>query len=254
MRNVLVPLQALYRRHRREVPVDPTSGLDLPEPARPRERAATPAEATELLAALPDDLRPLYATAFYAGLRRGELRALRWSHVSGVLSDRPLKLHVSASWDDKAGQIEPKSIKSTRKVACPELLRPYLETQLARTGRGGDDLVFGRTASDPFTPSHVRRMAAKAWAAENTKRARRSLPLVEPIGLHECRHTYVSLMAAAGVPLERIGDYVGHASSYMTNRYRHLIEGQGVSDAQRLDAYVRAATGAHAGAHEAADA
>jgi integrase len=52
-----------------------------------------------------------------------------------------------------------------------------------------------------------------------------------PIGLHECRHTYVSLMHAAGLSLERIGDYVGHSSAYMTDRYRHLLAGH---EARRL--------------------
>lgn len=67
---------------------------------------------------------------------------------------------------------------------------------------------------------------------------------LEPIGLHEARHTYVSLMHAAGVPLERIGDYVGHSSSYMTDRYRHLIEGQREQDAERFDSYL---SGPHSG-------
>jgi hypothetical protein len=57
-------------------------------------------------------------------------------------------------------------------------------------------------------------------------------------------------MAAAGVPLERLGDYIGHASSYMTDRYRHLLEGQGASDASKLDEYVNSATGAQGGAHD----
>jgi hypothetical protein len=46
-----------------------------------------------------------------------------------------------------------------------------------------------------------------------------------PIGLHECRHTFVSLMHAAGRSLEEIGDYVGHTSTYMTGQYRHLLDG-----------------------------
>ena len=32
------------------------------------------------------------------------------------------------------------------------------------------------------------------------------------VGLHELRHTYVSLMHDAGFSLERVGDYVGHSS------------------------------------------
>jgi integrase len=67
------------------------------------------------------------------------------------------------------------------------------------------------------------------------------------MGLHECRHTYVSLMHAAGVPLKRIGDYVGHSSAYMTDRYRHLIEGQRDEDPARMDAmWTNARTNAQA--------
>jgi len=58
-----------------------------------------------------------------------------------------------------------------------------------------------------------------------------------PIGLHECRHTFVSLCFDAGLPLEAIGDYVGHGSTYMTDRYRHLIEGHEAKTRDILDDY-----------------
>jgi integrase len=74
---------------------------------------------------------------------------------------------------------------------------------------------------------------------------------VEPIGLHECRHTFVSLMFDAGLTLERIGDYVGHSSTYMTDRYRHLLDGHEAEAASVLDAYLERRTGAHTGAHTA---
>jgi integrase len=61
---------------------------------------------------------------------------------------------------------------------------------------------------------------------------------IEPIGLHECRHTYVSLMADAGFSLEQIGDYVGHSSAYMVDRYRHLLDGHEAAAAARFDAYL----------------
>lgn len=67
VRNVVVPLMALYRRHRREVPVDPTDGLDLPAPGGRRERAAAAAEALALIEALPTDLQALWATACFGG-------------------------------------------------------------------------------------------------------------------------------------------------------------------------------------------
>jgi hypothetical protein len=46
-----------------------------------REKIAAPNHAERLLDALPDSERALWATAFYAGLRVGELRAPRSEHV-----------------------------------------------------------------------------------------------------------------------------------------------------------------------------
>jgi len=70
--------------------------------------AASPAaeEAARLITALGKDDQALWATAFYAGLRRGELRALRIQDVdlsAGVI-------RVERSWDDEEGPIVPKSI------------------------------------------------------------------------------------------------------------------------------------------------
>jgi integrase len=150
---------------------------------------------------------------------RGELRALRWDDVD-------LEANViERGWDELEGEIAPKSRKGTRTVPIAEPLRLHLLELRARTGRRGSDLVFGRTASAPFTPTHIRKRALKAWAVENHERAEEGRPLLEPIGLHELRHTYVSLMFDAGFSLERIGDYVGHSSAYMVDCYRHLIEG-----------------------------
>jgi integrase len=112
-------------------------------------------------------------------------------------------IHVRRSWDEKEGEISPKSRKGERKVPVAQALRLILLEHKARTGRRGADLVFGRTATHPFTPTHVRKRALSAWAAVKPK------PLT-PIGLHEARHSYVSMMHAAGFSLERIGDYVGH--------------------------------------------
>jgi integrase len=227
VRSVVVPLQAIYRKHRRQVPVDPTRGLRLPKSAAPRERAASPAEAARLLDALPEEARALWATALYAGLRRGELRGLRDEDVD--LDDNVI--HVRRGWDDKIGEIEPKSEKGARRAPITPILRQYLLEHRARTGRRGSALFFGRTPTEAFSQTTVRNQALKSWTAAG----------LEPIGLHECRHTFVSMMAAAGIPLERIGDYVGHSSSYMVDRYRHLIEGQRDDDAARLNQYLSAA-------------
>jgi integrase len=214
VRNVVNAARVVFRHalERDDVIVNPTVGLRLPRSAPPRDRAASPHEAAQLLAALPEDVRVVYATAFYAGLRRGELQALRWTAVdlaAGVIV-------VSAGWDAVEGEITTKSRKGTRTVPLTALLRDALVEHKQRTGRGGTDLVFGRTGTSPFRPGGLAEQAAKAWAAENVRRAERNQKPLVPIGLHECRHTFVSLMHDAGLSLERIGDYVGHSSTYMT--------------------------------------
>lgn len=229
---VLNALRAVLRRPRKhgEILVNPTEDLDLPAPAEARDRAASPEEAAQLLAALPTEDQALWATAFYAGLRRGELRALRDEDID---IERNV-IYVRRGWDEVEGPIAPKSRKGERQVPIPSLLRRYLLEHRARTGRREADLFFGRTASAPFTPTYMRDRALKAWASAE----------LNPIGLHECRHTYVSTMHAAGRSLEEIGDYVGHTSAYMTDRYRHLLEGQRQEAAAAFDAFLAGARGA----------
>lgn len=236
VRNVIIPIRVIFRHaiERDEINVNPTTALRLPNGAKHRERAASASEASELLAALPEADRALWATAFYAGLRRGELLALRWSDVdlsAGVI-------HVRRSWDEVAGEIMPKSEKGTRTVPIVLLLHDHLTELKVTTARGSDDFVFGMTAGRPFTPSYIRKRAAHAWETANERRAEKKLPPLVPIGLHECRHTCVSLFHDAGLSLERIGDYIGHSSTYMTDRYRHLLEGHEAEARRMVDEYL----------------
>lgn len=236
IRGILNALRAVLRRplQSEELQSDPTTRLDLPAGERPRDRAASPAEAAALLAALPIEDQALWATAFYAGLRRGELRGLRWSDLDAGMTE----INVSRGWDEVEGEIAPKSEKSIRRVPVAGQLRLMLLEHKARTGRRDGDLIFGRTASAPFTPTHIRDRALGAWAAAAVGAFLQGGGEREfvPLGLHECRHTFVSLMHAAGRSLEEIGDYVGHSSAYMTDRYRHLLEGTRGEAAAALEA------------------
>ena len=226
----LIPLRAIYRREvaRGRLTVNPTSGLELPRAQRRRERIADPAEAARLLVALPDGDRPIWATAMYAGLRRGELKALRVSRLdvkAGVI-------RVERGWDDKAGEIETKG-RNRRRVPIPGALREVLLPYLMQSGRRGDELLFGRTASDPFDPRRLSARADDAWKAAQLTR----------ITLHECRHSFASLMIAAGVNAKALSTYLGHGSIAITfDRYGHLMPGNEEQAAGMLDAYLASST------------
>ncbi|HET6571925.1 MAG TPA: hypothetical protein VFG58_10615 [Solirubrobacterales bacterium] len=100
--NILNPIQAFCRRavDRGELAVNPAEGIDLPNSTSQRPaRIASAAEATALLAALRPEDRPVWATAFYAGLRRGELQALRCCD----LDFKANLIRVERGWDQEEG-------------------------------------------------------------------------------------------------------------------------------------------------------
>jgi integrase len=65
---------------------------------------------------------------------------------------------------------------------------------------------------------------------------------LDPITLHEARHTFASLMIAAGVNAKALCSYMGHASVRITyDRYGHLMPGNEDEAAALLDAYLERA-------------
>jgi integrase len=74
----ITPLRAIYRRARQlgEAQNNPTTGLSVPSVNRRQQRFATVPQVEAMLDKLDSAKdRALWATAFYAGLRRGELMA-----------------------------------------------------------------------------------------------------------------------------------------------------------------------------------
>jgi integrase len=158
-------------------------------------------------------------------LRRGELQALRVRDVDLGAS----VIRVERGWDQEEGAIDPKSSSSRRPVPLLAMLREYLDERLLRTGRFGDDLVFGRTASEPFSPPVIGVRAKSAWEAAE----------LGPITLHECRHTFASLLIDSGANPKAIQQCMGHSKIQTTfDTYGHLIEGSRDEVRRRMDAYL----------------
>ena len=227
IRNTLMPLRAIYRRAvaRGEVAVNPTAGLELPAVRGSRDRIVSPEEAAKLLAALPEEDRPLWATALYAGLRRGELLALRFEDIdfaAGVM-------RVERSFDPVARKfVAPKSRAGIRTVPIPTVLREYIAAQRLRAGRT-TGLAFGADSETPFNYLRTTRRAQKVWRGAG----------LEPVGLHEARHTFASLMIAAGVNAKSLSTYMGHSSITVTlDRYGHLFPGNEEQSAALLDVFL----------------
>jgi len=245
--NKLDPLRVIFRRALRDdvIAHDPTVGLEMPSVRGRRDKIASPDQAAALIAALPISERALWGVALYAGLRIGELRALRWTDVDLQAN----VIRIRAGWDEVEGAIDPKSRAGTRPVPLAgEVRRALLEHKLA-TGRDADDLVFGRTATEPFVRTTVRSRALRAWgwrqvrdpqaAGTKTTWVKARTDALEPLTPHEARHCAVSYMIAAGMNPKQISVYIGHGDVRQTwNRYGHLMPGDERTAAAQLDAFL----------------
>src|ERR1019366_7918571 len=109
------------------------------------------------------------------------------------------------------------------------VVRRELKAHKQRTNRDGQDLVFGRTATEAFFASTIRTPANMAWERAG----------LEPITPHEARHCAISYFIAAGLDWKQISTWAGHGDVRQTwNRYGHLVPGGEQAAAERLDAFL----------------
>ncbi len=172
---------------------------------------------------------PVIYTAVSTGLRRNELLALRWRDIDLDL----LSISVSRTLYKGRGRVEfkePKTKYSRRRVAMTPKLALFLksykvEREWMSMPVALDDLVFGDvdgTLLDPSTVTH------------NFGR------MIKRTGLnarfHDLRHTYATLMLAAGVHAKIVSEALGHSTVAITlDTYSHVTPGLQEAAAKQLD-------------------
>jgi integrase len=250
VRNVLLPLRAIFRDAMAAEVVhwNPCTGLALPVERGRRERVIAPGEATVMLATLADRDRALWATAMYAGLRRGELMALRWAEVDLMAG----RLRVERSYDPVARTFgPPKSRAGLRVIPVPAVLRDQLQAHRDRADEKHQPLVFARSTlagrrrgpDGPFNDAAVMARARKALEDQG----------ILPASLHVFRHTYGTLLIAAGETAKAVQTYMGHSSITITfDRYGHLFPAAEDASAAALQTYLDAAKAERDAAEDAA--
>jgi integrase len=126
------------------------------------------------------------------------------------------------------------------------ILHDYLAEHLRRSGRRGEELVFGRTATQAFYAATVDGRAKRAWAATNAREpeaaeeAGREPSPLWPITMHECRHMFASLLIDSGTNPKAIQNFMGHSKIQTTfGVYGHLLPGSRDEVRKRMDTYLR---------------
>jgi integrase len=176
----------------------------------------TVAEAERLIRFTPEPWRALIVVAAFAGLRQGEILALRWGDVDWHRN----RLRVERSLQRREKLIDPhadpiadtKTRSGARLVPMEPVVREHLERHLHEHARlNPGDLIFPGETGQPLDAHNLM--------------ARVYRPAVERAGLrqlrfHDLRCTFVTYCAAAGVPQELVRDWVGHTETRMTEVYR----------------------------------
>lgn len=147
-------------------------------------------------------VRLMILLAGSAGLRRGELRALRWSDVDFVRRQITIR---SAVW----GTVESTTKGNRARIVD---MTPELHDAL-KAARGLGDRVLYSLRGEELSNRTIRN-----WLASAQRRA----SLEANGGAHILRHTFCSHLAMAGVPALAIQKLAGHRDLKTTMRYMHL--------------------------------
>lgn len=173
-----------------------------------------------VLQAVPDDHlgatdHALYLTAAMSGLRQGELLALRWRDIDwSARKIRVRRNYVRGEYG------KPKSKRSSRAVPLATRLARELEHHSQRSRyQTDDDLVFGHPElGSPLDRSMVRK---------RFRRALREAGARPDLRFHDLRHTFGTRMAAAGVSLRTLQEWMGHRDIKTTQIYADYQPGPG---------------------------
>lgn len=192
------------------IPANPCRGLKRLPRSVDRRRPATVAEVEAIRAVMPTPRdRAVVGLMAYAGLRPGEVRALRWADV------REHTLVVRAAARDGGGE---KARKAGGIAVVPVIgpLREDLEALVAVDGR--DPLAAPRALVVHIPDWRV--WASRVWRPAR-ERAGTDVP---PYAL---RHTFASLQIAAGLNPWQVAALLGHANPGMViSTYGHLFAEQ----------------------------
>lgn len=244
VRNLLSILHGVFQHAVREewLPDNPMKFVEKPEEEEGRDiKFLTLEELDRLIDAVPDDglgrlEKVLYEFAAYTGLRQGELMGLRWRDIDWTA----WKVRVRMNFV-RGEHSTPKSVRGSRSVPLAENIAVKLEAHFQQSRWQEDNhLVFCHPDTGrPYDRSKLLKRFKSAVAAANvgefetklrwrgTGKNRRQIEAEVPVfTFHGLRHTFGTRMAAAGVPIRTIQEWMGHRDYKTTLIYADYSPGE----------------------------
>jgi integrase len=159
------------------------------------------------------DYYVFFNIAFYTGLRKGEIHALRWSDINGSLLSVKRSITQKLKGDDR--ETPPKNNSSIRTLQIPLPLMYILQEHRKR-----------QEQLPQFTPEYRvcgGERCLRDSTLDNRNKEFSRLAGLKTIRIHDFRHSHVSVLANEGINIQEIARRLGHSRVEMTwNTYSHL--------------------------------
>jgi integrase len=166
---------------------------------------------TRLLSVARGDWRTLILLGFYSGGRLGDLARLRWNAVD--LVERTLSFTQRKTDTKVKIPIHPQLHEALLALPAPDRSdAPLLPTLYDKpgTGRSGLSMTFRKIMTEAGIDGGIAR-EKKGARGRNVSR----------LSFHSLRHSFNSVLANAGVPVEVRQLLTGHSSADMNAVYTH---------------------------------
>lgn len=216
--------------------VNPLVGTPRPTPRRTIPRHWSPEEARTFLGFMEGDRQyPLWAFLLGAGLRIGELVALRWEnvdlerrHVRVVEFASTLGYEIVASAGKSRDAVRTIDLDDGLVRVLAEQATRQAEERLVATKAGaGTSHVFTKRSGGPYHPQYLSRHLGQITGELGLPR----------LTAHGLRHTSATLMLASGVAPKVAAERLGHADpTLFTNLYSHVTPTMQRDAADRIGA------------------
>lgn len=184
----------------------------VPAPTRRGRRGPAPPPPSDVLGPV---MGLLIRAAAMTGLRQSELLGLRWRDVDQSAQ----RVRVRNAFVRGEHSREGKSDLSTRRSVplADHLVAELVCWRTHSAFSGADELVFAHPHNGrPLDRSKVTRYFKDACRTAG----------VRVVRFHDLRHTFGTQMAAAGVPVRTIQEWLGHADIKTTQIYAHYAPSQ----------------------------
>lgn len=159
------------------------------------------------------DFYVFFCIAFYTGLRKGEIHALKWSDIDGSYLSVKRSIRQRIKGGDR--ETSPKNLSSIRTLQMPLplilALEEHKKRQQKQKGFSEDYRVCGgKVCLRDATVQRRNEQYSKAAG-------------LETIRIHDFRHSHVSVLANEGINIQEVARRLGHSRIEMTwNTYSHL--------------------------------